>query len=77
MKAMGVPLASRGLVQVSMNLTNFEVTPVASALAAVRAEAEQLGVTVAGTEIVGLAPRKALAGLENIDPRRVLEDRLG
>ena len=76
-KAMGVALASRGHVQVSMNLTNFEVTPVASALAAVRAEAEQLGVTVAGTEIVGLAPRKALAGLENIDPRRVLEDRLG
>jgi glutamate formiminotransferase/glutamate formiminotransferase/formiminotetrahydrofolate cyclodeaminase len=75
-KAMGVPLSSRGLVQVSMNLTNFEVTPAARALDAIRSEAELLGVTIAGTEIVGLAPRKAVEGLDDIPPGRILENRL-
>ena len=76
-KAMGVPLASRGLVQVSMNLTNFEATPLSSVMAAVRAEASALGVDIAGTEIVGLAPRKALVGYEDIYADRILEDHLG
>jgi glutamate formiminotransferase len=76
-KAMGVALASRGLVQVSMNLTNFEVTPVSRVMAAIRIEAATLGVSIAGTEIVGLAPRKALDGCEDVDPGRILEDRLG
>ena len=56
---MGVLLASRNLAQVSMNLTDFEVTPVHVALEAVRREAEKRGVAVAGTQIVGLIPRKA------------------
>ncbi|HYL78644.1 MAG TPA: glutamate formimidoyltransferase [Bryobacteraceae bacterium] len=75
-KAMGVPLASRGLVQVSMNLTNFEATPLSSVMAAVRAEASADGVSIAGTEIVGLAPRKALAGFEDVHAGRILEDRM-
>jgi glutamate formiminotransferase len=61
-KAMGVMLVSRNLAQVSMNLTDFEVTPLHVALEAVRREAERIGVPVLETEIVGLIPRKALDG---------------
>jgi glutamate formiminotransferase len=75
-KAMGVPLASRGLVQVSMNLTNFEATPLSSVMAAIRAEAATHGISIAGTEIVGLAPRRALEGFEDVHSDRILEDRL-
>src|SRR5262249_13585386 len=59
-KAMGVRLESRNLAQVTMNLTDFERTPVSQVFAAVRDEAAARGVTVAGSEIVGLIPRKAL-----------------
>lgn len=75
-KAMGVALESRGLVQVSMNLTNFEVTPVARVMAAIRSEIAVAGVSIAGTEIVGLAPRLALDGCDDVDRSRILEDRL-
>ena len=75
-KAMGVPLASRGMVQVSMNLTNFEATPLSRVVAAVQAEAAAHGVSIAGTEVVGLAPRKALDGLEEGHNDRILEERL-
>ena len=60
-KAMGVPLASRNLAQVSMNLTDFEQTPIHQVFEAVRAEAALDGVEIAGSEIVGLIPNKALA----------------
>jgi glutamate formiminotransferase / formiminotetrahydrofolate cyclodeaminase len=59
-KAVGVTLASRGLVQVSMNLTNFEKTPLHVAFEAVQREAEGRGVLIAGTELVGLLPQQAL-----------------
>jgi len=75
-KAMGVPLVSRGLVQVSMNLTDFEATPLSSVMAAVQAESTAHGVSIAGTEIVGLAPRNALVGFEDVHAGRILEDRL-
>jgi len=55
LKAMGVPLRSRNQVQVSMNLTVFEQTPLQVAFEAVRREAARHGVSVAGSEIVGLA----------------------
>ena len=58
-KAIGAPLASRNLVQVSMNLTDFEQTPLHEVFDAVRAEADARGVSIAGTQIVGLMPRKA------------------
>ncbi|MGH9664551.1 MAG: glutamate formimidoyltransferase [Bryobacteraceae bacterium] len=61
-KAMGVALASRNLAQVSMNLTDFERTPLPVAFEAVRAEAARRGVSIAGSELIGLLPRKALAG---------------
>ena len=59
-KAMGVLLRSRNLAQVSMNLTDFERTPPHRAYAAVKREADSLGVKIAGSEIVGLVPQKAL-----------------
>jgi glutamate formiminotransferase / formiminotetrahydrofolate cyclodeaminase len=82
-KALGLPLASRGLVQVSMNLTDFETTPVHRAFEAVREEAEREGVTVAGGELIGLIPRAALeeaAGsmlrIEGFHRGMILENRL-
>lgn len=59
-KALGFELASRGLVQVSMNLINYEQTSINRAFAAVYREASRLGVEVAGAELVGLLPRAAL-----------------
>ncbi|HBY58387.1 MAG TPA: glutamate formimidoyltransferase, partial [Solibacterales bacterium] len=82
-KAMGVPLASRHLAQVSMNLTDFEQTPIHRVFETVRAEAERYGVPVVGSEIVGLIPKKALEltadyalRIENFHPGMVLENRI-
>jgi glutamate formiminotransferase len=60
LKALGFELQSRGLVQVSMNLTDYEQTSLARAFQAVSDEAARLGVEISGTEIVGLLPRAAL-----------------
>jgi len=59
-KALGFQLRSQGVVQVSMNLTNYEQTSIATAFDAVRNEAGRLGIQVAAAEIVGLVPRAAL-----------------
>ncbi len=82
-KAMGVLLASRNLAQVSMNLTDFEQTPMHRVFEAVRQEAERYGTTIAGSEIIGLAPNRALAmaaeyylQIENFRPGLILENRL-
>jgi glutamate formiminotransferase len=82
-KAMGVSLASRGLAQVSMNLTNFERTGLDQVYSAVRAEADRVGVPIAGIEIVGLVPKKAIdmaaardTWWKNFDPSLILENRL-
>ena len=83
MKAIGVSLASRHLVQVSMNLTNFEETPVHVAFDAVKREADRRAVRVAGSEVVGLIPEQAVQRsseffrtMERFDPSFVLENRL-
>jgi glutamate formiminotransferase / 5-formyltetrahydrofolate cyclo-ligase len=60
-KAMGVPLAERGIVQVSMNLTNFRVTSLSRVYARVREEVEMRGARIQESEIVGLVPAAALA----------------
>jgi glutamate formiminotransferase/glutamate formiminotransferase/formiminotetrahydrofolate cyclodeaminase len=60
LKALGFELQSRGLVQVSMNLIDYEQTTIAQAFDAVHREATRLGVEIAGAEIVGLLPRAAL-----------------
>jgi glutamate formiminotransferase/formiminotetrahydrofolate cyclodeaminase len=82
-KAMGVPLASRNLAQVSMNLTDFEQTPLHRVFECVRSEAARHGVNIAGSEIVGLIPKKALEmtadfylQFENFQPSVVLENRV-
>lgn len=83
-KAMGVMLHKRGIAQVSMNMTNYLVTPLHLVYEAVCREAQKRGVGVVGSEIVGLAPAKALADcvaqalrLENFDTQKsVLEAEL-
>lgn len=59
-KAMGVLLDAHHLAQVSMNLTNFHVTPPHAAFEEVKKVAERMGVKVTGSEIVGLAPKESL-----------------
>jgi glutamate formiminotransferase len=59
-KALGFALPTRGLVQVSMNLTDYEQTSIARAFLAVRDAAARHSVEIAGAEIVGLLPRAAL-----------------
>lgn len=59
-KALGVMLSERNIAQVSINMTNFHKTPLYRVLELVKAEAKRYGVTVVGTEIVGLAPMQAL-----------------
>ena len=59
-KAMGVALEDRGIVQVSMNLTNYREMPILRVFNAVKAEAERHGVAVLESEIVGLVPAAAL-----------------
>ena len=83
MKAIGVPLKERGLAQVSINLTDFEITPLDRVFEAVRLEAQSRGYEIVSTEIVSLVPAKALemiAGfdlrLEKFSPAQVLENRL-
>lgn len=82
-KALGFELKSRGLVQVSLNLIDYEQTSIASAFDAVQAAATREGVQIAGTEIVGLVPRAALDRtasyfplLENFRESLVLENLL-
>lgn len=83
LKALGFELASRGVVQVSMNLTSYEQTNLHQAFEAVRSEAEKLGVEILGSEIVGLVPQASLdraaehfLKLENYSPDLVLENRI-
>jgi glutamate formiminotransferase len=83
LKAMGVELASRGLAQVSMNLTDFEQTPLDQVFRAVEREAERHGCRIAGSEIVGLVPQRAMEmiggfdlRLENFGGAQILENRL-
>lgn len=83
-KAMGVFLKERNLAQVSINMTNYCMTPLYRAVEFVRFEAARYGVSVVGTEIVGLVPMRALIdsaeyylGIEDFDPEnQVLEYRL-
>ncbi len=82
-KAMGVKLEARGQVQVSINMTNYEKTPLHRVFETVRSEAERHGVQVVGSEIVGLVPNAALLAaaehylrLETDPGAQVLENKL-
>ncbi|MEF9983376.1 MAG: glutamate formimidoyltransferase [Oscillospiraceae bacterium] len=59
-KAIGVMLEDRNIAQVSMNMVNFEGTPLYRVFEAIRAEADRYGVRIIGSEIIGLTPSKAL-----------------
>ena len=82
-KAMGFELKERGIVQVSMNLTNYKKTPIFRVFETIKNEAERYGVPVVGSEIVGLVPLEALVEvadyylrLENFSMEQILEKRL-
>jgi glutamate formiminotransferase / formiminotetrahydrofolate cyclodeaminase len=82
-KSMGVDLGSRKLAQVSINLTDFEQTPMHLVFETVRREAERWGVPVVGSEIVGLIPKKSIEmsadyflRFENFRPELILENRI-
>ena len=81
-KAMGVRLEDRGIVQVSMNLTNYEATPIFRVFETVKREAERHGIAILESEIVGLVPAAALANaaqfylqIEGFSAEQVLENR--
>ncbi|MEA1939855.1 MAG: glutamate formimidoyltransferase [Candidatus Caldatribacteriota bacterium] len=82
-KAMGVELKERGIVQVSINMTDYTKTPLYRAFELVKIEAKRYGVNVLGSEIVGLSPMEALLnsagyylGLENFSLEQILEVRM-
>ena len=82
-KAMGVDLADRGIVQVSINMTDFTRTSLYRVFETVKFEAMRWGVTIAGSEIVGLVPMAAIVdtaeyylGLENFSIGQVLESKI-
>ena len=82
-KALGIALEDRGIVQISMNMTDFTKTPLYRAFELVRIEAQRYGVSIVGSEIIGLVPMDALIGtaeyylgIENFSYDQVLEKRI-
>lgn len=82
-KGMGVALEDRGIVQVSMNMTNFEKTPLYRVFELIKIEAKRYGVNVVGSEVIGLVPMDALIdtaeyylGIEEFSTEQVLEKRV-
>jgi glutamate formiminotransferase / formiminotetrahydrofolate cyclodeaminase len=82
-KSMGVELKARNLAQVSINLTDFEQTPMHRVYEMVKREAARYGAMPVGSEIVGLIPKKAIEmaadfflQLENFSPAQVFENKL-
>src|SRR5687767_13583876 len=82
-KAMGIALDDRGIVQVSINLTNYEKTPMFRVFEAVKREAARYGVNVLESEIIGLTPQAALVSaaehhlqLARFSSNQILENRL-
>ncbi|GAE82909.1 glutamate formimidoyltransferase [Bacteroides reticulotermitis] len=82
-KAMGVELTDRHITQVSINMTDYTRTALYRVFELVRIEARRYGVTIVGSEIIGLVPMEALIdtasyylGLENFSMQQVLETRI-
>lgn len=82
-KALGLTLASQGIVQVSMNITDFEATPIHVVFLEVQRLAAECGVAIRNSELIGLLPRQALEmttaaflKLDDFDGQRVVETRL-
>ncbi len=82
-KAMGVNLREKGIVQVSMNMTDYKKTPLFRVFETIKREAERYGVPVVGSEIIGMVPMDALVktvkfymGVDDLKEERVIENRL-
>jgi glutamate formiminotransferase len=82
-KALGFRLATKNLVQVSLNLVNYEVTGLEAAYHAIKREADALGVEIDSAEIVGLVPRAALnreaeyfGKLQEFSESKILENQI-
>ncbi len=82
-KALGLEIKQRGIVQVSMNLTDYEKTPIFRVFEMIKSEADRYGVEILGSEVIGLVPMNALVDsaehylrIENFDRSQVLENRL-
>jgi glutamate formiminotransferase len=83
LKALGLPLPSRGRVQVSMNLVDFEITPLHIAFNAVAESCIRRGIEIEGSELIGMIPAAALEAARghdlhwlNLRPESVIENRL-
>ncbi|MBW2335814.1 MAG: glutamate formimidoyltransferase [Deltaproteobacteria bacterium] len=82
-KGIGIELKDRGVVQVSMNMTDYTKTALYRVFELIRIEARRYGVNVVGSEVIGLVPMEALIdtaayylGLENFSMEQVLEYRI-
>jgi glutamate formiminotransferase / formiminotetrahydrofolate cyclodeaminase len=82
-KAIGVKMRALGVVQVSINLTDFLTTSIEAVFDAVAVEAGRAGTTIESSEIIGLVPRRAIEGLDisrlqlrNFGPQSILENQL-
>ena len=82
-KALGLPIASRNLVQVSINLTDFEQTPLHVVYAEVSRLAGEHGVAIESSELIGLLPRSAMerafahfVRLPQFSARNVIEEQI-
>ena len=82
-KGIGIELKDRGIVQVSMNMTDYSKTALYRVYELIRIEARRYGVNIIGSEIIGLVPMEALIdtavyylGVENFSMDQVLEKRI-
>ena len=82
-KGIGVELKERGIVQVSMNMTDYTKTALYRSFELIKIEAKKYGVNIVGSEIIGLVPMEALIdtavyflGIENFSMEQVLEARI-
>lgn len=82
-KAIGIELEDRGIVQISMNMTDFTKTPLYRAFELIRIEANRYGVSIVGSEVIGLVPMDAMLataeyylGIEAFSYDQVLEKRI-
>lgn len=82
-KGIGIELEDRGIVQVSMNMTDFTKTPLYRVFELIKIEAKRYGVNIVGSEVIGLVPMQAMVdtaeyylGVEDFSIDQVLERRM-
>jgi glutamate formiminotransferase len=82
-KSIGIELKDRGIVQVSLNMTDYSKTALYRVFELIKTEARRYGVSIVGSEVIGLVPMQALIdcaeyylGIENFSMKQVLEHRI-